>query len=82
VVAEALTNVAKHAHPDRAAVAAEIDDGTLRVWVRDDGLGAARPDGSGLLGLGDRLAVLRGVLSVESPADGGTLVQAMIPLSD
>jgi signal transduction histidine kinase len=82
VVAEALTNVAKHAHADRAAVAAEIEDGTLRVRVRDDGLGGARPDGSGLLGLGDRLAVFRGVLSVESPADGGTLVQATIPLSD
>jgi signal transduction histidine kinase len=80
VVAEALTNVAKHAQAGRAAVAARIDGGALRLRVRDDGLGGARPDGSGLVGLGDRLAVLEGVLSVESAADGGTLVEASIPL--
>jgi signal transduction histidine kinase len=81
VVAEALTNVAKHAHAARAAVVARIEDGTLSIQVRDDGVGGARPDGSGLLGLGDRLAVLDGRLRVESPADGGTLVAAAIPLS-
>jgi signal transduction histidine kinase len=80
VVAEALTNVAKHAHAARAVVAARIDGGALRLRVSDDGLGGARPDGSGLIGLGDRLAVLEGVLSVESAADGGTLVEASIPL--
>jgi signal transduction histidine kinase len=45
-------------------------------------VGGARPDGSGLLGLGDRLAVLDGRLRVESPSGGGTLVAAAIPLSD
>jgi signal transduction histidine kinase len=49
--------------------------------VRDDGLGGARPDGAGLLGLRDRLAVLDGQLDVVSPVDGGTLVAAEIPLS-
>jgi signal transduction histidine kinase len=49
--------------------------------VRDDGVGGARPDGSGLLGLADRLSVLEGQLRVESPVDGGTLVAADIPLS-
>jgi signal transduction histidine kinase len=48
--------------------------------VRDDGIGDARPDGSGLLGLADRLAALDGQLRVESPADNGTLVAAAIPL--
>jgi signal transduction histidine kinase len=81
VVAEALTNVAKHADAAHAAVTARIEDGTLRVEVRDDGRGGARPDGSGLLGLADRLAVLHGQLRVESPVDGGTLVAADIPLS-
>jgi signal transduction histidine kinase len=57
-----------------------VEDGTLRVQVRDDGIGGARPDGSGLLGLADRLAVLHGRLRVKSPADGGTLVAADIPL--
>jgi signal transduction histidine kinase len=50
--------------------------------VRDDGIGGARPDGSGLLGLADRIAVLDGDLRVESPPGGGTLVAADIPLPD
>jgi signal transduction histidine kinase len=82
VVAEALTNVAKHARARRASVAARVEDGTFRVQVRDDGVGGALPDGSGLLGLRDRLAVLDGRLWVENPADGGTLVAADIPVPD
>jgi PAS domain S-box-containing protein len=80
VVAEALTNVAKHAAARHAAVTARVEDGTLHVGVCDDGAGGARPDGSGLQGLADRLAVLDGRLRVESPADGGTRVTAAIPL--
>jgi signal transduction histidine kinase len=48
--------------------------------ARARGVGGARLDGSGLVGLADRLAVLDGQLRVESPADGGTLVAADIPL--
>jgi signal transduction histidine kinase len=81
VVAEALTNVAKHARARRASVAGRVADGTLRVHVRDDGVGGALPGGSGLLGLADRLAVLDGQLRVENPADGGTLVAAAIPVA-
>jgi PAS domain S-box-containing protein len=81
VVAEALTNVAKHARAGHAVVSARVADGALVVRVRDDGIGGARPDGSGLLGLRDRLAALDGHIRVESPADGGTLVAAYIPLS-
>jgi signal transduction histidine kinase len=80
VVAEALTNVAKHARARSAAVNARIQHDTLRVAVRDDGVGGAQPDGSGLLGLRDRLAALDGRLRVESPAEGGTLVAAELPL--
>jgi signal transduction histidine kinase len=80
VIAEALTNVAKHAHAERASVAARIEDATFRVQVRDDGVGGALADGSGLVGLADRLAVLDGRLRVESPVDGGTLVAAEIPV--
>ena len=80
IVAEALTNVVKHAHAKHAAVTARVEDGTLRVQVRDDGVGGAHADGGGLLGLADRLAVLDGQLGVESPADGGTLVVADIPV--
>jgi PAS domain S-box-containing protein len=80
VVSEALTNVAKHARAGHATVTAHVEDGTLRVQVRDDGIGGARPDGSGLLGMADRLAVLDGTLRVESPAGSGTLVAADIPV--
>jgi glucose-6-phosphate-specific signal transduction histidine kinase len=66
VVAEALTNVAKHARAQRAAVTAGIEDGTLAVHVSDDGVGGARPGGNGLLGLADRLAVFGGRLRVET----------------
>jgi signal transduction histidine kinase len=79
IVAEALTNVAKHSHADRAVVTARVENGELQIEVRDDGVGGAKADGSGLLGLGDRLAVLDGTLRVESPLDGGTLVAATIP---
>jgi PAS domain S-box-containing protein len=81
VVAEALTNVAKHSRAAHAAVTARVGDRALEVQVRDDGVGGARPDGSGLLGLRDRLAVVGGQLRIESPADGGTLVAADIPVS-
>ena len=50
IVAEALTNVVKHAHAEHAAVSAFVEDGTLRVEIRDDGIGGADPDGHGLLG--------------------------------
>jgi signal transduction histidine kinase len=80
VVAEALTNVAKHARARRATVAARVENGTVRLRVRDDGVGGARPDGSGLLGMADRLAALDGQLRIESPADGGTLIAADFPL--
>jgi signal transduction histidine kinase len=81
VVAEALTNVAKHAHARHAKVTASTDDGTLHVHIRDDGVGGARPDGRGLLGLGDRLALLDGQLRIDSPTGGGTHVAAAIPIA-
>jgi signal transduction histidine kinase len=82
VVAEALTNVEKHSRAERAQVIARVEEGELRIQVRDDGVGGARPDDSGLVGLGDRIAALDGRFQVESPAGGGTLVTAHIPLPD
>ena len=81
VVAEALTNMAKHAAAGHAEVVARIEDGMLRVEVRDDGVGGASPDGTGLVGLADRLAVLDGRLEVDSPPGAGTRVTAAIPLA-
>jgi signal transduction histidine kinase len=80
VVAEALTNVAKHAHAQRAHVHARVDDGVLRIDVRDDGVGGARADGSGLLGIDDRVSALGGELHVESPPGAGTNIAATLPL--
>jgi signal transduction histidine kinase len=80
VVAEALTNVAKHAHARSATIAAHLEADTLRVNVRDDGVGGARLEGSGLTGLADRLAALDGHLRVASAPGGGTIVEAAIPL--
>jgi signal transduction histidine kinase len=81
IVAEALTNVVKHAHAEHAEVRASVEDGTLRVEIRDDGIGGADPDGQGLVGIGDRVTALGGRLKIESPAGGGTLVAATLPLS-
>jgi PAS domain S-box-containing protein len=81
IVAEALTNVVKHSHAGHAEVRASAHDGTLHVEVRDDGIGGADPDGHGLVGIGDRATALGGRLKVKSPAGGGTLVAATLPLT-
>jgi signal transduction histidine kinase len=53
----------------------------LQVEVRDDGIGGADPTGHGLMGLSDRVTALGGRLDVESPAGGGTLLVATLPLA-
>jgi len=79
VVAEALTNVAKHAHASRADVSVTRHGDVLRVLIRDDGVGGADPRGQGLAGLADRLAGVDGRLSVRSPAGGPTVIEAELP---
>jgi signal transduction histidine kinase len=80
IVADALTNVVKHSHAGRAEVTASLEDGTLRIGARDNGVGGADPDGHGPVGMRDRVTTLGGRLEVESPAGGGTLVAATLPL--
>ncbi len=80
VVAEALTNVVKHAHADHAEVRAFAQDETLHVEVRDNGVGGVNPRGHGLVGLSDRVTALDGRLDVESSAGRGTIVAATFPL--
>jgi signal transduction histidine kinase len=80
IVAEALMNVLKHSRATRADVTASIAGTNLVVEVRDDGIGGADPLGHGLVGLDDRVATLGGRLRIESPAGGGTLVSATLPL--
>jgi signal transduction histidine kinase len=82
VVAEALTNAAKHARPTAIRVAADVVDGRLRLTVRDDGIGGADPaNGSGLTGLTDRVEALGGTITVHSPPGEGTTLQVWLPLS-
>jgi signal transduction histidine kinase len=80
IVAEALTNVVKHADAEHAQVTVSVQNGLLHVQVRDDGIGGADPDGHGLVGLGDRATALGGRLEIESPPGGGTLLAATLPL--
>ncbi|HUH67731.1 MAG TPA: GAF domain-containing protein [Mycobacterium sp.] len=82
VVAEALTNTAKHARASAATVSVDADDRWLRVAIQDDGIGGADVDGgSGLIGLKDRVEALGGVLQIQSPTGGGTKVIAEMPLA-
>jgi signal transduction histidine kinase len=81
IVAEALTNVVKHAGASRALVSAAVDDGGLRVEVRDDGVGGANAEGYGLVGIADRVDALGGELTIESGNGGGTVLVARLPLS-
>jgi signal transduction histidine kinase len=81
VVAEALTNVARYASATHATVTIRGTGSELLVEVRDDGLGGADPNaGSGLRGLGDRVAAAGGTFAVESPPGEGTTVRAVIPV--
>jgi signal transduction histidine kinase len=80
-VAEALTNVVKHAEATHAEVTVEIDGVTLWAEVRDDGVGGADPArGSGLTGLSDRIQAADGTLTWTSTAGSGTVVRAALPL--
>ncbi len=81
VVAEAITNVVKHAGASAVSVRVAAIAGAVVIEIADDGVGAADPSGgSGLRGLADRLAALDGKLRVESPPSGGTRVIAEIPV--
>jgi signal transduction histidine kinase len=81
VVAEALTNAAKHARASEVSIRATAEDDELRLSISDDGVGGAVPGrGSGLIGLKDRVEALTGRLEVSSPAGGGTTLDVAIPL--
>lgn len=81
VVAEALTNITKHAKASHAEVVVDQRDSTLWVCVRDDGVGGiGTRRGSGLIGLHDRVEAIDGTVDVISPAGQGTLIQVSLPL--
>jgi signal transduction histidine kinase len=79
-VSELLANISKHAHASQAWVDLRHQDGMLRIGVGDDGTGGADPaQGSGLAGIGRRLAAFDGVLALSSPPGGPTVVNVEIP---
>ena len=80
-VAEAMTNVVKHAHATRASIDVDVDSGTLVLEVHDDGAGGADlSGGTGLIGLLDRVEASAGVLTITSERQRGTTVRAVLPL--
>jgi GAF domain-containing protein len=96
VVSEALTNAIKYSDASLISLSVATDhgggpfavsldgrraDALLYVTIADDGSGGADASlGSGLTGLRDRVDVLGGRLTVDSPAGGGTRVSAVLPL--
>ena len=79
VVAEALTNAAKHSGSGSARVSIERTSEGIVATVVDDGRGGANPDGTGLAGLRTRARALDGRLDVISPPGGPTMIRAEIP---
>ena len=84
IVAEAMTNVVKHAGATKASidVTADVAGGTLVLEVCDNGVGGADPSGgTGLTGLLDRVEASAGILTVTSERRRGTTVRAVLPLA-
>jgi signal transduction histidine kinase len=80
VVAEALANAVKHSSASVVTIDLRMLDGTLVAVIKDDGVGGATQDGgTGLAGLGDRVAAVAGRLTLSSPEGGPTVLKAEIP---
>ncbi|HEX2143149.1 MAG TPA: sensor domain-containing protein [Glycomyces sp.] len=80
VVAESLTNVAKHSYATSASVEVRRKGNTLTVTVSDDGRGGAdAAGGSGLAGISRRVAALDGTATVNSPSGGPTVIRVELP---
>jgi signal transduction histidine kinase len=79
VIAETLTNAAKHAPGAAVRITLWAEHGELGIVVADDGLGGADPLGGGLTGLRQRVEALDGWLEVSSPVGEGTTVRASLP---
>jgi signal transduction histidine kinase len=80
VIAEAVTNAGKHSRGHQVAARVTARPESLEIEVTDDGIGGARPDGSGLHGLSDRVEAIGGQLHLESEPGRGTTLRATLPL--
>jgi signal transduction histidine kinase len=81
VVSEALTNAVKYSNASSVHLTAEVVDGVLRLPIDDDGVGGADPaQGSGLVGLKDRVEAVGGTLRIQSEPGQGTRLLVELPL--
>ncbi|MDI6102375.1 sensor domain-containing protein [Actinoplanes sp. NEAU-A12] len=79
-VCELLTNAGRHSAARNATIRVDLRDGVLRLRVHDDGQGGAHQRaGGGLAGLAERIGVVDGRLSIDSPPGGPTTVTVEIP---
>ena len=86
IVQEALTNIAKHAQASHAEVVLRRRDAVLEITIHDDGMGFAtdeprKPESFGLLGLRERISLLRGTASIASAPGAGTTIVVTLPLA-
>jgi signal transduction histidine kinase len=84
IVQEALTNIVKHARASRVSILLARRPSSVTVVIEDDGVGfevaSARPDGLGLLGMRERVALLGGRMAIESSPGAGTTCLAEVPV--
>jgi signal transduction histidine kinase len=79
-VSEALANVLKHSSASLVRVELHVNDESLHLMIRDDGVGGADPRrGSGLIGLKDRVEAVGGTMQITSPPGAGTSILVEIP---
>ncbi|MET0415551.1 MAG: ATP-binding protein [Actinoplanes sp.] len=81
VASEALANTAKHARASVANVELRAHNRRLHLSVRDDGVGGAIADGSGLVGLTDRVEALGGTILIDSTPGHGTKLEVDLPIN-
>lgn len=89
IIQEAITNVARHAKADNAAVSISFGESSIDVEIEDDGCGfdvgtlkapSRHTGGFGLLGMKERVFLLGGTIEIESDLDGGTRIKITVPL--
>ena len=82
VLQEALTNIAKHAQASRVWVELNVEEDTVHLIVQDNGRGLQSPEnkGIGITGMEERLSLVGGKLRLYSPAEGGTILSASLPI--
>jgi PAS domain S-box-containing protein len=81
LVSEALTNAAKHSNASVVHIDVAAEEGVVLLAIRDDGIGGAdATQGSGLIGLRDRVEALDGTIEISSPAGGGTALRVTMPV--